>query len=54
MASPHGAGGAGLYLSRQTSASPSSVEDALKSAVTTTANKSKDGRTIQRENVCWF
>jgi aqualysin 1 len=47
MASPHGAGGAALYLSR-TNASPASVEGALKTAATTTANKSKDGRTIKR------
>jgi aqualysin 1 len=47
MASPHGAGGAALYLSR-TNTSPASVEGALKTAATTTANKSKDGRTIKR------
>src|ERR687894_1380274 len=46
MASPHGAGGAALYLSSNTTASPSLVESALKSTATTTANKSKDGRTI--------
>jgi serine protease len=48
MASPHGAGGGALYLSSHTGASPSTVEGALKSAATTTANKSKDGRTITR------
>ena len=48
MASPHGAGGGGLYFSSHTSASPSTVEGALKSSATTTANKSKDGRTITR------
>jgi subtilisin family serine protease len=47
MASPHGAGAAALYLSR-TNASPASVEGVLKTAATTTANKSKDGRTIKR------
>jgi subtilisin family serine protease len=54
MASPHEAGGAALYLSSHTGASPSTVESALKSAVTTTANKSKDGRTITREYVVSF
>jgi aqualysin 1 len=47
MASPHGSGAGALYLSR-TSASPASVEGALKTAATTTADKSKDGRTIKR------
>ena len=54
MASPHGAGGAALYLSSHTTASPSDVESALKSAATTTANKSEDGRTITREYVAGF
>jgi len=48
MASPHVAGGGALYLSSHTTATPASVESALKSAATTTANKSKDGRTIKR------
>jgi aqualysin 1 len=51
MASPHAGGGAALYLYKQTSASASTVESALKSRATTTSNKSKDGRTITRENV---
>ena len=54
MASPHGAGGAALYLSSHTGASPSAVEGALKSAATTTANKSKDARTITRLSVGTF
>ena len=54
MASPHGAGGAALYLSSNAAASPSTVEGALKSAATTTANKSEDGRTITREYVGGF
>ena len=54
MASPHGAGGGALYLSSSPGASPSSVESALKSAATTTANRSKDGRTIVREHVGGF
>jgi subtilisin family serine protease len=54
MASPHGAGGAALYLSTHTMNSPSAVESAMKSAATKTANKSKDGRTITRENISTF
>jgi aqualysin 1 len=54
MASPHVGGGAALYLSTHSEASPSAVEDALKSSATTTANKSKDGRTIVREYVGGF
>jgi subtilisin family serine protease len=54
MASPHGAGGGALYLSTHTGDSPSSVEAALKSAATVTANRSKDGRTIRRLNVGGF
>jgi subtilisin family serine protease len=51
MASPHGAGGGALYLSTHSSATPSAVERALKSDATITANKSRDGRTITREDV---
>jgi aqualysin 1 len=47
MASPHGSGGAALYLSK-TNTTPASVENTLKNAATTTATKSKDGRTIKR------
>ena len=54
MASPHVAGGGALYLSTHPGASPSSVESALKSAATTTTNKSKDGRTITRLHVGGF
>jgi len=54
MASPHGAGGGALYLSSHTSATPSGVENALKSAATGTGNYSKDGRPITRENVATF
>jgi aqualysin 1 len=54
MASPHGAGGGALYLSSHMGASPSSVESALKSAATTTSNKSNDGRAIRRLNVGTF
>jgi subtilisin family serine protease len=54
MASPHVGGGGTLYLSRNTAASPSTVEGALRNAATTTANKSKDGRTITRLHVAAF
>ncbi len=55
MASPHGAGGGGLYLSSNTSASPSTVEGALKSAASpVTTSTSKDGGEIVRENVDTF
>jgi subtilisin family serine protease len=54
MAAPHVAGGGALYLSSHPSASPGSVENALASAAVTTANKSKDGRTITREYVGGF
>ena len=52
IASPYGAGGGALYLSSKTG-SPSTVKEALKS-VATTANTSKDGRTITREYVGGF
>jgi subtilisin family serine protease len=52
MASPHVGGGAALHLSKNTGASPSTVEAALTSSATITANTSKDGTTtIMRENV---
>jgi subtilisin family serine protease len=54
MAAPHVGGGAALYLSKNTGASPSAVEGALTSGATTTANKSKDGATIIREYVKAF
>jgi len=51
MASPHVGGGGALYLRSHTSASPSSVEAALKGAAWRPGTKSKDGRTILLENV---
>ena len=54
MASPHAGGGGVLYLSSYTGASATTVESTLKSRATTTSNKSKDGRTITRENVDTF
>ena len=53
MASPHAAGGGGLYLSSHT-ASPVTVEGALKSAAKSPGTKSKDGATIKREYVGGF
>jgi aqualysin 1 len=47
MASPHGGGTAALYLSSHTSASPSSVESALKADAAATSRASKDGRAIR-------
>jgi subtilisin family serine protease len=57
MASPHGAGGGALYLSKNTGSSPSAVEGPLKSAATTTTNKSKDPNRVTyivRERVSTF
>lgn len=54
MASPHGAGGGALYLSTHTTASPSTVESALKSAAAYPGTTSKDGRSIRREYVGGF
>jgi subtilisin family serine protease len=54
MAAPHVGGGAALYLSRNTSASPTTVEGALTSSATTTTNSSKDGAAIVREYVGGF
>jgi subtilisin family serine protease len=54
MSAPHVGGGAALYLSRNTGASPSAVEGALTSSATTTTNTSKDGTTIVREYVKTF
>jgi len=51
MASPHGTGGGALYRSSHTSASPSSVESALKSAAKTPGTNSKSGGAIKLENV---
>lgn len=54
MATPHVAGGAALYLSTHTTASPSSVETALKNTSVSTGTSSKDGRAIKREYVRTF
>ena len=47
MASPHVGGSGALYLSSHTSASASSVENALKSSAVSTGTTSKDGRAIK-------
>ena len=54
MAAPHVEGGAALYLSKNTAASPTTVEGVLTSGATITANTSKDGATIVREYVSGF
>ena len=54
MAAPHVGGGAALYLSWNTSASPSAVEGALTSGVARLATLSKDGRSILLEKVSGF
>jgi subtilisin family serine protease len=47
MASPHGGGTGALYLSTNTTASASSVEQAIKAASQATGTNSKDGRAIR-------
>ena len=47
MASPHVAGAGGLYLSRNTTASPATAESTLKSNVLSPGTRSRDGRTIK-------
>ena len=54
MAAPHVGGGAALYLSSHTSASPSEAEGALTSGVASLATLSKDGRSILLERVSGF
>ena len=54
QASPHVGGGAALYLSSRTSASPSRVETALKTAAKKPGTKSKDDRVILLEYVGRF
>jgi subtilisin family serine protease len=54
MASPHAVGGAALYQSRNTTAGPTAVENALKSAAGSPATSSKDGRAVLREYIGGF
>ena len=54
QAAPHVGGGAALYLSSRTAASPSRVETALKNAAKKPGTKSKDGRAVLLEYVGRF
>jgi len=54
MASPHAAGGAALWLSKNTSATPDGAETALKNSARSTGTVSKDGRLITRLYVGGF
>jgi serine protease len=54
QSAPHVGGGAALYLSKNTAASPAAVEGALTSSAKITANTSKDGGAIVREYVGGF
>ena len=54
QAAPHVGGGAALYLSKNTAASPATIEGALTSSAKITTNTSKDGATIVREYVGGF
>ncbi len=55
MAAPHVGGGGALYLANNTDASSTTVEGALTSSATITANTSKDGATtIMREYIGGF
>jgi subtilisin family serine protease len=54
MASPHVAGSAAAHLTKNTAASPSTVEAALKNAAVATGTTSKDGAAIRLVNVASF
>ena len=54
MAAPHVGGGAALYLSKNTSATSSTVEAALKRAATRPGTRSKGGRAVLLEKVGRF
>ena len=54
MASPHVGGGAALYLSKLTTATPTAVETAVKSAGKLTGTLSKNGAAIRREYMGGF
>jgi aqualysin 1 len=54
MAAPHLGGGGALYLSKNTGASPTSVEAALKSEAASPGTRSKDGRAMVLEDVGGF
>jgi aqualysin 1 len=54
MASAHVGGGAALYLSSHTSASPTIIESALKTDATSTGTTSEDGTGIERLDVSGY
>lgn len=54
MASPHAAGAAALYLSRYPSATPATVEAAIKQGSVTPGTLSKNGQAIKRLDVLSF
>jgi hypothetical protein len=54
LVAPHGGGGGTLYLSRNTSASSSATEIALRVAAKTLGTKSESGASIRLEYVGGF
>jgi subtilisin family serine protease len=54
MASAHVGGGAALYLSSRTSASPTTVESALEAGAKRTGTRSEDGAAIERLDVSGY
>jgi subtilisin family serine protease len=54
MASPHTGGAGALYLSNNTTATPTTVEQTLKARATTPGTTSKDGSAIKLLNVSTF
>jgi aqualysin 1 len=54
MASAHVGGGAALYLSSHTSASPATIESALKRGATSTGTRSENGAAIKRLDVSGY
>ncbi len=54
MSAPHVGGGAALYISKDTRASSSRVEAALKRAATRPGTRSKGGRAVLLEKVGAF
>lgn len=54
MASPHAAGAAALYLSRYTTATPATVEAAIRQATVAPGSLSKNGQAVKRLDVLGF
>jgi subtilisin family serine protease len=54
MASPHSGGAGALYLSNNTTATPTTVEQTIKARATTPGTTSKDGSAIKLLNVSTF